>query len=970
MGGGSWGSFLGASLCCGVPAAGSASPQPCVNENLLAEYLCHPTCVKREQWIGEICHKTVEMVPKRHQDFLAVFPHLDSARGPYESGLVAKATLITFVCEQYTTAYSPNEIATNLLAAGLHPDGAGAAELLDRLIRPALESFRSGGLPIDDWWATDELGLLVFSLYARCRLGEADAGAVLAELRDRWQLSELDADAAVDEARLGEPTVPELVATPETGSELAALWSVDGMATAFAHQRQQLSQRTPPNDTVAEMLDALARYRVLSEHVDQLEVTRSMLRSDLAKAREALRESMMNLSVYEHRFVVPHDEGEELLRSAVNSLRNVMIVSDIGVNAPADCYLDGLLVPDWLTEYFVGVGGRIGHRSCGPIPHWYTAFDGPEVPDDFCGTAPARVSLGVNEDPAGLAEVVRVFRARGETRHAEFVFAEDGINDVLQLALIALTGFIRLDTFRLASDGLLELVDSSRARVGGTPIGDYIRGAALKALTGEPVDTSELFRSWLSQLGENEGTNGFLGSDVAKSEELLGLWLPTAEVPEADEHDIEAYRLARARWLALHDERACQSVRFGDKGHFDAAIEAARADYRFAADNLGPQRSEQSGGTPLASLVAGLVDENHAYLHLNRDADHLDAFLCFGTEDGVVAEHLDVSATPLRAAERALYEWRDSDPDSLKRAVDVMGTALGEVLVGAIDDRGVRHLYISPVGFLHSFPFSQLPLGDGRLGDRLSMSYAPSARVLQRLRNKQSSEANRDALGVAFHEADDIPLTSAEVAIVSELYGNALALDGSQATPARFLTESRASRILHLGSHGTWRPGDGYGSGLHLAGPDWSRGYLSVARVHRQADLRNVEVAVLSACDTGRATLVWPEIQNYPGIDGAFLASGATVVISSLWEVFDVAGLMFTTTLHQRLAAGSPVLDAFAVAIDTLASGRYLELDREPEAELLDRHAPGWRAIVGDVGEMLMDPYFWAVFKLSGLVRI
>jgi hypothetical protein len=60
---------------------------------------------------------------------------------------------------------------------------------------------------------------------------------------------------------------------------------------------------------------------------------------------------------------------------------------------------------------------------------------------------------------------------------------------------------------------------------------------------------------------------------------------------------------------------------------------------------------------------------------------------------------------------------------------------------------------------------------------------------------------------------------------------------------------------------------------------------------------------------------------------------------------------------------------SFAAATKTLASGRYLELDREPEADLLDRHAPTWRGIVNYVGEELMDPYFWAVFKLSGLVR-
>jgi hypothetical protein len=83
----------------------------------------------------------------------------------------------------------------------------------------------------------------------------------------------------------------------------------------------------------------------------------------------------------------------------------------------------------------------------------------------------------------------------------------------------------------------------------------------------------------------------------------------------------------------------------------------------------------------------------------------------------------------------------------------------------------------------------------------------------------------------------------------------------------------------------------------------------------------------------------------------------------------DLAGLLFTTTLHQRLAAGDRVLDAFAAGIETLAGGRYRNLDCQPEAALLDRHAPGWRVAVDELQDDLTHPYFWSVFKLSGLVR-
>ena len=133
-------------------------------------------------------------------------------------------------------------------------------------------------------------------------------------------------------------------------------------------------------------------------------------------------------------------------------------------------------------------------------------------------------------------------------------------------------------------------------------------------------------------------------------------------------------------------------------------------------------------------------------------------------------------------------------------------------------------------------------------------------------------------------------------------------------------------------------------------------------------DLTGVELVVLSACDTGRAVTRWPQIENYTGIDGAFLACGARSVISSLWEVDDLAGLLFSVALHQALAEGAGLVQAFARGVQMLRSGRYLGMDGSPEAALLDAVAAGWREDVDEVREELTDPYYWAVFKLSGLL--
>jgi CHAT domain-containing protein len=145
---------------------------------------------------------------------------------------------------------------------------------------------------------------------------------------------------------------------------------------------------------------------------------------------------------------------------------------------------------------------------------------------------------------------------------------------------------------------------------------------------------------------------------------------------------------------------------------------------------------------------------------------------------------------------------------------------------------------------------------------------------------------------------------------------------------------------------------------------------LSVAKLHRDADLGSVRLVVLSACDTGRSRSSWPQIQNYLSIDGAFLACGARAVVSSLWEVDDLAGLLFSLELHQHLTTGADVQAAFSAATEFLRSGAYARLDESsPEAQQLDSGWPDWRQEVDEMGTEFTDPYYWAVFKLSGVAH-
>ena len=76
----------------------------------------------------------------------------------------------------------------------------------------------------------------------------------------------------------------------------------------------------------------------------------------------------------------------------------------------------------------------------------------------------------------------------------------------------------------------------------------------------------------------------------------------------------------------------------------------------------------------LEGLVDGLIDEEHAFLHLNRSQEYLSAFLCACGPAGPVTVSLEVSSTPIHTIERAFAEWEEGEPASLAR-VNVTGPA-------------------------------------------------------------------------------------------------------------------------------------------------------------------------------------------------------------------------------------------------------------------------------------------------------
>jgi CHAT domain-containing protein len=247
-----------------------------------------------------------------------------------------------------------------------------------------------------------------------------------------------------------------------------------------------------------------------------------------------------------------------------------------------------------------------------------------------------------------------------------------------------------------------------------------------------------------------------------------------------------------------------------------------------------------------------------------------------------------------------------------------------ELLAPAWSQLRGRRLVIVPHGVLHYVPFHALFDGERYVTDACAVSYAPSASIYARCQ-QQKSGGGRGALVLGAADAQ-APLIDAEVRAVAAVLPDARLCIGPEATEHVLRTVGRDSRIVHIASHGYFRPENPMFSGIRLGDT-----YLNVYDLYR---LRlRADLVTLSGCATGANVAAAGD--ELLGITRGLFCAGAHTLLLSLWNVHDESTAMLMSSLYRRITDGAPAVDALR---DTM---------HEVRAER-------------------PHPYYWAPFVLTG----
>ena len=414
--------------------------------------------------------------------------------------------------------------------------------------------------------------------------------------------------------------------------------------------------------------------------------------------------------------------------------------------------------------------------------------------------------------------------------------------------------------------------------------------------------------------------------------------------PERERQAALREALARAGALVQQRERAEPP----DPGGLSAARETlrdARRQYEafrsevFAAHPEIQSRSGQTAAWQLDAARALLDDRTLAVSYAVTDDE---TYLFALTRSGPV--RLSTLPAGRRALEEATRRFRQSlaarDLGVRAQARMLCGTLLGPV---RRDLAAYDRLVVVPDGPLWDLPFQALECRPGRylLEDR-AVAYAPSFTTLIEMSRRPARAVETRgllALGdplvderqrrqvASLHRGTDLgPLPEAadEVRALGRLYGaDSVVYVGEQARETRFKAEAARHRLLHFAAHGLVNDASPLYSQLVLARPEPGEKEDGLLEAWEIMEMElHADVAVLSACETGRGRLGRGE--GLIGLSWAFAVAGCPTTVVSQWKVDSQSTSKLMIGFHGALAKGrSPAESLRAAALTVKSDRRY-----------------------------------------------
>ena len=428
----------------------------------------------------------------------------------------------------------------------------------------------------------------------------------------------------------------------------------------------------------------------------------------------------------------------------------------------------------------------------------------------------------------------------------------------------------------------------------------------------------ELIENVRASISTEAGRIGFVGNKQSVYKDIIRLFIMQGDVTNAFEFS------ERARSRALVDVLATQR-QFGLPLELKLEVAQLLHDYQIAENkileiqgnteasdleertrSLIAKRQKVLSRAPLLSNLRA-IDPARSQLepireHLTPDETLLsyfkladDWYVFVISRKGIAVHRLD-----LRNIAQKIIDIRHALSIGMRTDYVAQGQMLYDTLIRPIEGRLTDTLTIVPYGELHYLPFAALHSGDAFLIEKHKLRILPSAEVATILRSTEKPKGSLLAFGNPSRiDALPLPYAEDEAQQIAKIYRPSELLIGKEATLYHFNQVAHKHDILHIAAHGEFNKQQPLQSRLLLTPSSGDTGDLTVSILYSLEPKLNIDIAVLSACETGLADITTGD--ELIGLQRGFLFAGADSIIGSLWRIPDQTTVYLMKYFYEGL---------------------------------------------------------------------
>jgi CHAT domain-containing protein len=246
---------------------------------------------------------------------------------------------------------------------------------------------------------------------------------------------------------------------------------------------------------------------------------------------------------------------------------------------------------------------------------------------------------------------------------------------------------------------------------------------------------------------------------------------------------------------------------------------------------------------------------------------------------------------------QVLQKWVEDLRQALshgKEAPELASRRLHAILVGSLGaDLDGKQVQVVPNGFFWYLPWDVLKDVQGHyLVENQEWSCVSPAELLRAGVGAEKAPQVLERVVALGGTSPNLPATGAEASAVAALFAHGVALIGPDARASELIRLAPQAQILHVAAH------SGLSPELNQTYIELSDGRFSLEQVYGLQLERGARV-VLSSCESGLG-------QAAPGrevssLASAFLSSGASSVVATLWRVEDAPSAAFFQKFYPHL---------------------------------------------------------------------